>query len=466
VRLEELQTEHDRGNGETNARGLAVGGLFEMEEHPRSDQNREYLVVGAEYAMFEAGADAGGAKSEGEAEPPYRMVFLAQPAKQPFRPRRTTPRPVIAGPHPALVVGSGEIWTDKFARVKVWFPWDQLGKDDGSGSCWARVSQLWAGGNWGGIHVPRVGQEVVVEFVEGDPDRPIVTGRVYNGANMPPYALPANATQSGILTRSSKGGSAATANELRFEDKKGEEQLFLHAEKNMDTEVEHDQTLWVGNDRGKKVDGNQEEHIVKNKKIHVEGSHIEDIDGKMSLHVKGSEDETIDGSRSVTVGGSHTEMISGVQGVTVGGAAAWSVGGAGVIAWGGVGAITVGGNLVFGVGGNMSQSVVGNASLDCSGNVSTTAGKALSMDVAEDMAISVKKKFVTSVDDEHKITVKKAYGLKAKEVMIEGEDKITLKCGDATIILEKSGDITIKGKKIDVKADGDIIMKGSKIAQN
>jgi type VI secretion system secreted protein VgrG len=469
VRLEEHQASFDRAIAAGSARGPHAGALFELTGHARDEQNRELLVIRGEYRMFEPGYDAGSSagkdahreKGGVDEEPLFSSLLTVQPSKTPFRPARLTRRPFIPGPHSALVVGSGEIWTDKYGRVKVHFPWD---RDDTEG-CWVRAAQAWSGAGWGSLHVPRVGQEVLVEFIEGDPDRPIITGRVYNGANAPPFGMPDGATKSGVLSRSTKGGSADTASEISLEDKKGSELLFMHAEKDMSTEVEKDQTTWVGQDRRKTVDRDQIEHVKRNKKINVDGAHVEDITKTMSLTVGGSEDETIGGSRTIKVGASHTETIMGVQGVTVGGAAAWSVGGAGTINWGGVGAISVGGNLTFGVGGNLSQSVAKNASLDVSDNVSTTAGKKLTMDVGDEMAIAVKKKFVTSVDDEHKITVKKAYALKAKEVMIEGEDKITLKSGDATIILEK-GEITIKGKNINVKGESDIVMKGSKIAQN
>ena len=467
VRLEELQASHDRSLGAGTARGPFAGALFTLTGHPREDQHRELLVVRAEYHMFQPGFDAGSSKGsdkpgdEGE-EPLFSLEVEVQPAKLPFRPARTTDCPIIAGPHAAFVVGSGEIWTDKFGRVKVHFPWDREDKE----GCWVRVAQLWAGAGWGGLHVPRVGQEVIVEFIEGDPNRPIITGRVYNGTNTPPFGLPDGATNSGILSRSSKGGSADNANEWRFEDKKGEEQVFLHAEKNMDTEVEKDQTLWVGQHRAKKVDGSQDEHIVGNKKIHVEGAHVEDIDKTMSLHVKMSQDTTVDGSRSTTVGGSHTETISGVQGVSVGGAASWSVGGAGNITWGGVGAMLVGGALTVGVGIDHSTSVGGDSSLDCSGTVSTVAGKNLTIDVKEAMTTTVTKDHMLTVEENHKVTVTKNIVIKGKELTLEGEDKITIKSGDASIILEKNGNITIKGADINVKGSGDIVLKGSKIASN
>src|SRR5262249_48882265 len=148
----------------------------------------------------------------------------------------------VQGPQTAVVVGKAgeEIYVDKYGRIKVQFFWDREGKKDENSSCWIRVAENWAGKNWGIIFNPRIGQEVIVDFLEGDPDRPLITGRVYNAQQMPPYALPDNMTQSGILTRSSKGGSADNYNELRFEDKKGSEDIIFHAEKDYHRSVEHD----------------------------------------------------------------------------------------------------------------------------------------------------------------------------------------------------------------------------------
>ncbi len=466
VRLEELQAEHDRGTGESNARGLAVGSLFELEDHPRGDQNREYLIVAADYRMFEPGYDAGGSTAEHEEEePPYHVTIEAQPAKRPYRPRRLTDRPVIAGPHPATVVGSGEIWTDKFGRVKVLFPWDQLGKDDGSGSCWVRVSQLWAGSGWGGLHVPRVGQEVIVEFVEGDPDRPIITGRVYNGANLPPFGLPGGATKSGILTRSSKDGTADTANEIRFEDKKGDEQVFLHAEKDMATEVEHDQSTWVGHDRTKTVDNDQTEHVKGNKKITVDKDHTEEINQNMSLRVVKNEQENIGGNRSIDVGGSHTETIGTVYNQTVGAASAVTVGGASVHTAGAAYALNVGANMDQAVGSNLGMSIAGNTTLSTGKNLSVTVTKEATIEIQDAATLQVSKDVAISMDGAVNQKIAKTLSIEADEIMIEAKKKITLKAGDASIILD-NGKIEIKGSKVQAKADGDMILKASKIAQN
>jgi type VI secretion system secreted protein VgrG len=166
-----------------------------------------------------------------------------------------------------LVVGpSGEeIYTDKYGRIKVQFHWDRLGGKNENSSCWVRVAQVWAGKSWGGIFIPRIGQEVIVDFLEGNPDNPIVTGSVYNAEQMPPYELNANKTQSGIKTRSSQKGSAENFNELRFEDKKGEEEIYVHAEKNFTRIVENDDVHKIGFD--KKSPGDQKVDIYNHRKV-------------------------------------------------------------------------------------------------------------------------------------------------------------------------------------------------------
>jgi type VI secretion system secreted protein VgrG len=249
LRLEALAAERQRAVGDSDARGLAPGYLVTLTRCPRATENREYLVLGASYA-FEENPYVTGGQEDGTT---YSVAFTAQPSAVTYRPARLTPKPTVGGPQTAVVVGpkGEEIWTDQYGRVKVQFHWDRLGAKDENSSCWVRVSSPWAGSHFGAVSLPRLGQEVIVDFLEGDPDQPIITGRVYNAQQMPPWALPAHATQSGILTRSSQGGTGANANALRFEDKAGQEQVWLHAERNQDIEVEHDETHWVGNDRAK-----------------------------------------------------------------------------------------------------------------------------------------------------------------------------------------------------------------------
>ena len=243
LRLEGHQARHETLTGGGDAIGLGTGNLFTLEEHPRVALNQEYLILSSTHDVAMHGYDSGG--------PELRMEdavhFEAMQATHPFRLEELTPKPTIFGPQTAVVVGKSgeEIWTDEHGRVKVQFPWDREGANDEKSSCWLRVSQALAGKNWGWISIPRIGQEVIVSFMNGDPDQPLVTGRVYNRDNKVPYDLPGNQTQSGLKSRSTKSGSAENFNELRFEDKKGEEQVYFHAEKDFERYVENDDSLTV-----------------------------------------------------------------------------------------------------------------------------------------------------------------------------------------------------------------------------
>ena len=214
---------------------------------------------------------------------------------------------------PVVVVGKSgeEIFTDKYGRVKVQFHWDIKGQNDEKSSCWVRVSQAWAGNKWGSIHIPRIGQEVIVDFLEGNPDRPIITGRVYNANQMPPYTLPDNKTQSGIKSRSSKEGGGENANEICFEDKKGEEKLSIHAEKDYELVVENNDTQTIGFDT--KKDGNQTVKIYNDRTVSLD-------QGNDTLTVKkGNREVSIDqGNATLTVKtGKRTNTIQGDDTLTV-----------------------------------------------------------------------------------------------------------------------------------------------------
>jgi len=308
----------------------------------------------------------------------------------------------------------------------VQFHWDRYGQADENSSCWVRVAQIWAGGKWGGIHTPRIGQEVIVEFLEGDPDRPIITGRVYNGDRMPPYDLPANATQSGIKSRSSKGGGADNFNEIRFEDKKGEEELYLHAEKNHTNITENDRSESVGHDRYLDVGNDKSESVKNNKSILVNKNH----------------EERIDKNKTLSIGVDHTEDIGGNMN------------------------ITIGKNLTESVGDNSSETVGKSKTIDIGTDKSETVGKG--------KMVSVGKNLSEDVGGAHLENVKKEYGLSAKSVLINAKDDIVLKVGKATISMKKDGTITISGKDINIKGSGainvkaskNIVMKGQKILNN
>jgi type VI secretion system secreted protein VgrG len=234
VLIEELTSMYDTVTGTTNVRDLGVGMTFELKGHPEDDENQHYLVVAANYRLEFADHEAiDDLKSNRQVEGVMCDVLAMSMSAPNYRPERSTPRPVIHGPQTALVVGASgnEIETDKHGRIKVQFFWDRLGKKDENSSCWVRVAQPWAGKGFGMVALPRVGHEVVVSFLDGNPDRPLVTGSVYNGENVPVYELPKHATVSGLKSRSSKSGTADTANELRFDDAKDKEYVWFQAQK-------------------------------------------------------------------------------------------------------------------------------------------------------------------------------------------------------------------------------------------
>jgi len=266
TRIEAIQSLHERVQLNGNARGIGAGNLFSLTGFGRQDQNREYLIVAARYYIAQESLESGTGTSGSQFESSLTCID----AQQSFRPLANTTRPIVRGPQTAVVVGPAgeEIWTDQFGRVKVHFHWDRHDQSNENSSCWIRVSQAWAGKNWGSMQIPRIGQEVIVSFLEGDPDRPIITGRVYNAEQTVPYDLPANATQSGMKSRSSKGGSPANFNEIRMEDKKGAEQLYIHAERNQDIVVEVDESHSVGHNRNKSI-GRDETVLIGNNRVRI-----------------------------------------------------------------------------------------------------------------------------------------------------------------------------------------------------
>ena len=280
TRMEELDVQHKTASGISDCAALSAGFRFTLYNHPNSSTNGEYIVTSVTHEARQNPAY----ETDEQVEGAYGNGFSCIPhGSVPFRPIRKTPKPVIYGSQTAFVVGppGEEIFTDKYGRVKVQFHWDREGKMNEASSCWLRVAQSWAGNKWGTMFIPRVGMEVIVHFLEGDPDRPIITGCVYNPETMPPYKLPDEKTKSTIKSNSSKDGNGF--NELRFEDKKGSEQIFIHAEKNQDIRVKNDVMETIGNDRHLIVKNNQMEKVGGDKHLMVQGDQNEKIEGSVSL---------------------------------------------------------------------------------------------------------------------------------------------------------------------------------------
>jgi type VI secretion system secreted protein VgrG len=306
IRLEEHEVELQSVTGDSNCRGFQTGYKFTLTEHYRDDANQDYTLLSIHHEAQNTAYQS--TQTEGFS---YINRFKAIPSSVAFRPPRVSQRPVVKGSQTALVVGKSgeEIWVDNYGRIKVQFYWDRIGVDDENSSCWIRVAQTWAGKNWGGVQLPRIGQEVVVDFLEGDPDRPIVIGSVYNADQMPPYTLPDNQTKSALKSMSSKGGGGF--NEIRFEDNAGSEQVFIHAQKDMDVRVKNDRKEWIGQDRHLIVTRDKLEKITGNSHSEVDGNKNMLVQGDRNLAVTGKEAIQVTGQHSLTVNGDVVEVFKG-----------------------------------------------------------------------------------------------------------------------------------------------------------
>ncbi|HEX8452388.1 MAG TPA: type VI secretion system tip protein TssI/VgrG [Longimicrobium sp.] len=310
IRLEEAAALRQVVRGQSTCRAFQSGFRFELTDHFRPAANQPYMLLQVQHV-----ASAGDYRAWEGAPMEYRNHFLAIPHSVPYRPRRATPHPVIHGSQTALVVGPAgeEVWVDSHGRIKVQFYWDRVGRKDENSSCWVRVAQPWAGKGWGAVQIPRIGNEVVVEFLEGDPDRPLVTGSVYNAEQTPPFDLPGAGIQMGMKSRSSKGGGGY--NEITMTDTKGTEQVTIHAQYDMGTTVEHDDTQTVNNDRTITVQGKHTETVTGDTSITVSsGKYSHDVAaGTATYHVAGAVSETFDSTLSTTVASKVTLDSTGSE---------------------------------------------------------------------------------------------------------------------------------------------------------
>ena len=303
-----------QSSGASDCPFLICGSEFEVANHPHA--NGKYLLTSVTHHAISGGGYRGGGNS-GEG---YNNHFTCIPTSVPFRPRRITPRPVIHGLQSAVVTGppGEEIYVDKYGRVRIQFHWDREGEKNEKSTCWVRVAQTWSGQQWGSFFWPRIGHEVLVAFMEGDPDQPVIVGSVYNDANMPPYALPDNKTRSGIKTRSSLKGTDQNFNELRFEDKKGSEEIYVHAERDMNRVVENNDTVKIGfSDKDK---GDQTTEIFNNQTYRVGADQCSDgsqdifVWNNQFIGVGAGEGKNADGTQSMSIWNTQTMNIGAGKG--------------------------------------------------------------------------------------------------------------------------------------------------------
>ncbi|MDC6117312.1 type VI secretion system Vgr family protein [Serratia rubidaea] len=464
VRQEAWQAEHQQISATATALGIAPGHTFTLRNAPYAADNGQYLVTQAEYHLRENRYASGGESSE------HRIDFNVMPADVPFRPEQLAEWPKTCGPQTAKVVGpKGEsIWTDKYGRIKVKFHWDRLAAGDDTSSCWVRVSSAWAGQGFGGVQIPRVNDEVVIDFINGDPDRPIVIGRVYNEASMPPWALPAAATQMGFMSRT-KDGTADNANALRFEDKAGSEQVWIQAERNMDTNVKNDESHTIGSNRTKTIGADETSHIKQNRTKNVDGNETvaigqnrtKTISGNETTTVKQNRTETVEGSETLTVQQSRNETITGDHSATVKSNHTSTVEGNQVMTVNQDRTRTVNGNENVNVVKNRDVVVKGHQTLGISGNrtasVSGNENKVITK--MQDVSIGEGRKIVIggvdtrytdgTVSDSASKSFNISVGDSAGISILPGSIEIV--AGGASITINGSG-VMVNGTKIELNA--------------
>ena len=478
TRIEELQAQFELANGDTSARGLCSGYLFKLTDYIRSEQNREYLIVSTTQSF-----ELGDYESMGSGGTHYSCSFTVLNSREPFRSQRNTPKPIVQGPQTAVVVGpSGdEIYTDEYGRVKVQFHWDRLGEKNENSSCWMRVSQVHAGKGFGGIDIPRIGEEVIVSCLEGDPDQPIITGRVYNGENKPPTGLPSAGMVSGLKSNSTPGGGGY--NEMTMDDTKGSEKITIHGQYNMDSTIENDKTLTVNNNRTSTIAVDDAETVGSKQTVSIGSDQSETIGSKQTVSIGSSQTITVGAARSLTVAASETVNIGSNKSETIAIAKALSIGAAYQVSVGAamnetiglIKAEEIGGAKIVAVGGYSSENIAASKSVNAGSNITEKAAGKFSASSGGTMGLSAGGDLSAAS--------------KAK-VMIEAASELLLKCGGASILLKSGGEIIIKGTdinvegsgdvgtkaggkvgikasgKVGVKAGGDVVIKGSNVKQN
>ena len=415
----------------SDSSALIAGHQFTLKEHYRADANGKYLITEVQH-LASTGDYRGWDATAGLS---YENTFTCIPAGTPYRPARQTQRPVIQGAQTAVVVGppGEEIYVDKYGRIKVQFHWDRDGQRNENSSCWVRVATPWGGKGWGGVTLPRIGNEVIVGFEEGDPDRPLVLGSVYNADQMPPFDLPGAGIQMGMKSRSSPGGGGN--NEISLTDTKGKELITIHGQYDMNTTVEHDETVEIKNNRKANVGVDETLSVGNDQTISIGNDRTEQVGNNETIGIGNDRGTTVGGSDTLTVSLNRSHSVAINEAINVGAAQEVSVGG--------IRAVTVGVNQSTSVGRNMSTTA--------GGNHSTTVGGDRSGSIAKNDSLKVGKKLV-----------------------IDAGDEITIKTGKASIAMKKDGTIVIQGKdltlkgsgKMDVKISKDIKMKGKKILQN
>ncbi len=455
LRLETLQFGQATYAASGTSLAALPGATFEVADHGDGTMNVKLLAVRVVHRGTQGRPGTGG----GAVEATYQNELTAIEASRPYRPRRRTPAPRVAGIQTATVVGASgeEAHVDEHGRVKVLFHWDRDGARDDRSSCWVRVGQAWAGAGMGASFVPRVGQEVVVRFLEGDPDRPLVAGAVYNGQNPPPVALPGDKTRSTLRTDSSTGGGGS--NELRLEDAKEAEEVWLHAQKDQNSVVENDATRSVQANEALEVAKDRTKTVLGNQSLRVGVDDAGAVGQNRTL--------TVAGARTTSVGVAHVEQVAAAQAVTVGGNQTVSVAAASAQSVGLAAALTVGGIYLVNVGGVHNQAVGGLKSTEVAGaavevvggvrdetvgggRASDTKGGA-ELEITGRVMIATGQDVTHVIDGKLELSLPQAMALLAKAGTLEADTLKVMVGGKVALEMKASGAVVLSGSDVTIE---------------
>ena len=447
---------------ETNTLDLGPGTTLSFLDHPKSELSPGKALLVTSVSL------------RGERNGAWSCACEAVSAEVSFRPALATPKPTTNGVESATVVGPAgeEIHTDEFGRVRVHFHWDRESKMNETSSCWIHTSQPWGGSGFGGTNLPRIGQEVLIDFIGGDPDRPILVGRVYTNLQKTPYKLPDNKTQSGMQSRSSPGGGGDNYNELMFEDRKGKELVRMQAEKDLTKLVKHDEAVTIGHDREKQV-GHDDALTVGHDRTRT-------VVHDETVGIGNDRTRTVGHDETLSIGHDRTRMVGNNESVTVGNSRSKSVGVNESLFVGVNQSEQIGANRSVQVGANHSETIGANKSLSVGASSTESVGMKKTETVALASAETVGLTKALTVGGAYAITVgglmttnvalmqTQSVGLSQTETIgmtktVTVGEKLELVCGKASIVLEKDGKITIAGTEIVVTASGQAELHGAKV---
>ena len=433
LRMQQEEMNYERITAASNVHTLEVGKKFVLRsDEAETDHNQSFVVTEVRHVAYNPSYLE--SESSEKKEPPYSNQFVCIPAATTFRPPSATPPPRIDGVQTAVVVGKSgdEIYTDKYGRIKIQFHWDRYGAKDENSSCWVRVATQWAGNKWGSVTIPRVGQEVVVTFVNGDPDQPLIIGSVYNSAHMPPYPLPEGKSMMGMKSRSVKG-EGSSYNEMVIDDTKGSEGFRVNAQKDYNMKVGNDSSTHVVNDHTGTVDGNSTTTVKGNTTHTTQGDDTFTIDGNRTAKVSGNQDSTIEGNSTDTVMGNEDVSVSGDT------------------------TYTVGGKDTVKIGAKQEISIGASQKVSVATFQRTEIGSSHRVQVGGHQSISAKSQ---------KVTIDGRAGLSALKITQEADTEIELAVGAASITLDPAS-ITLSVGASSITIDAmDVTVQGPKINLN